>query len=244
MTTTTKVFLHVLLVLGVLVLPRGASADQFDRYRNIIDNYHKYTLQKRETAIVGLEATRTSSVEKRYLLGMLYFIQGVERMKIVARAQTQKPKVEVVLKEKTVQAYFQKAKANYDAVESKSPGYKYIYCKYGELYRYSFNEDGLRKVTNRIGNTTQNNRTKQCKAMLENTAEQFARYGHANLSKVIYEEAVRNWRAYPKYMLEALGDIANATKDKTKALYWWNRCVTEAERSRRKQRCVVKSKGQ
>lgn len=240
MTNTAKLFLHLIVVLGVLVLPRDTSADQFDRFRNVIDNYHKYSLQKRETVITELEATKTSSIEKKYLLGMLYFIQGTERMKVVARAKKKKPKVEEVLRDKTIQAYFQKAKANYDVVESRSPGYKYIYCKYGELYRYSFNENGLRKVARLIGKAAQNDRTKQCKAMLENAAEQFARYGHANLSKVIYEEAVKNWRGYPKYMIEALGDIAKARKDKTKSRYWWNRCVKEAERSERKKRCVTK----
>lgn len=232
------------LAIAVLVLPLVASADQFDRYRHVIDRFHEYPVQERETTIAELEGTKTSSIEKNYLLGMLYFIQGVERMKTIARAQEKKPRVEEVLKDKTVQGYFQKAEANYDAVQSTSPGYKYIYCKYGELYRYSFNEDGLRKVTRQVGRADQNDRLEQCKAMLEDVAEGFVRYGYVGLSKVIYEEAVRTWRPYSIYMLEALGDIEQVQKNKAKAVYWWKRCVAEARSTERKQRCAAKGVAQ
>lgn len=244
MLTTTKAVFHSILVIVVLVLPLRAPADEFDQYRQIIDNFYKYPAQERETAITELERTKASSIEKDYLLGMLYFIQGIELMKTIARAQEKKPKAEEVLKDKTVQEYFRKAKAKYDGVESKSPGYKYIYCKYGELYRYSFDQDGLRRVTNHVGHATENDRLRQCKNMLENAAEQFVRYGYARLSKVIYEEAVKTWRPYPIYMLEALGDIEQVQQNKTKALYWWKRCVAEAESSERKQRCAAKKGGQ
>lgn len=177
---------------------------------------------------------------------MLYFIQGIETMKRIARQQKTKPKIKDVLKDSTVQRYLQNAEANYDAVERTSPGYKYIYCKYGELYRYTFNKDGLKRVTNRVGTAVQNDRVLQCRAMLESAAEQFTRYGDRGLemAKVIFEEAIKTWRPYPEYMLEPLGDIERLQNNDKRAFYWWSRCAKEVEVSEIKQRCQEKIKDQ
>ncbi|MDX1487798.1 MAG: hypothetical protein R3268_06330 [Acidiferrobacterales bacterium] len=240
----TKVLLSAVLICSALFFPLGVSAGEFDRYKQIIDNFQNYPMQERETALTELEAMKTSDIEKKYLLGMLYFIQGIERMKQIARQQKTKPKIADVLKDSTVQRYLQNAEANYDAVERTSPGYKYIYCKYGELYRYTFNKDGLKRVTNRVGNAVQNDRVLQCKAMLESAAAQFTRYGDRGLemAKVIFEEAIKTWRPYPKYMLEPLGDIEQLQNNGKRALYWWRRCVEEVEVSEIKQRCQEKIK--
>jgi hypothetical protein len=228
-----------LLFISIPILSR---ADQFDHYREYIDNYQKYTSYQREQSIRKLEAMKTTDIERNYLLGMLYMLQGIDSMTSFAQSKQEKPKAEEVLKEPVVRNYFEKAQQNYDAVEKAHPGYKFIYCKYAELYRYSFNDAGLRKVTSRIGSTSQSESTAQCKSAIEDIAEGFASHGYANISKVIYEEAVKNWKPYPKYMLEALGDIANVQNNPSQSKYWWKRCVDEAEKDDRKIRCQEKLK--
>ncbi len=229
-----------MIVSSVILMPSLSSADQFDHYRKYIDNSQNYSLDQRDRSIQELEALKTADIEKNYLLGMLYLLQGIESMKASAQAKKDKPRAEDILKEPAIRRYFEKAEQNYDTVEKTNPGYKYIYCKYAELYRYSFNEDGLRRVTNRVGMVVQNERVEQCKGAIENIAEGYATYGYANLSKVIYEEAVRSWQSYPKYMLEALGDIENVRNNPAQAKYWWKRCDEEAEKSDRKKRCQDK----
>jgi hypothetical protein len=237
-----KIATIAVISLSFICIPILSRADQFDRYREYIDNYQKYTYDQREQSIRELEAMKTGDIEKNYLLGMLYMLQGVDSMTSYAQSKKEKPKAEAVLKEPVVRTYFEKAQQNYDIVEKANPGYKYIYCKYAELYRYSFNEDGLKQVTSRIGIPSQSESATQCKSAIEDVAEGFAIHGYANISKVIYEEAVKNWKPYPKYMLEALGDIANVQNDPSQSKFWWKRCVDEAEKDDRKIRCQEKLK--
>ncbi len=239
---TTKTLTVAFITLSLSMLPVLIYADQFDPYREYIDNYKNYSSTQREKAIQDLESLMTTDIEKNYLLGMLYFLQGVDAMTKSAQAKKEKPKAEEVLKEPTVRNYFEKSQRNYEAVEKAQPGYKYIYCKFAELYRYSFNIEGLRQVTSRVGKTNQNERISQCKSSIEDVAEGFASHGYANISQAIYEEAVKSWTPYPKYMLEALGDIANVQKDPSRSKFWWKRCVDEAEKVDRKKRCEDKLK--
>jgi len=233
----------IFMVFMFTFIPLLTYADQFDRYRDYIDNYPNYTHDQREASIQSLEKMKTTDIEKNYLLGMLYFIQGVDAMTSSAQSKKEKPKAEDILKEPVVRGYFEKSQWDYEAVEKAHPGYKYIYCKFAELYRYSFNAEGLRKVTSLVGKINQNDRVSQCKSSIEDIAEGFASHGYANLSKAIYEEAVKSWNPYPKYMLEALGDIANVQKDTVQSKYWWKRCMDEAEKLDRKKRCENKLKG-
>lgn len=227
-------------MVALLLTATVAFADQFDSFRKVIDCFECYSLEQREMAIRDLEAMPVSDVEQKYLLGMLYFMQAVETAKTRAQSMAQKPRIQEVMSEPDVRDLFQKSEANYDAVEKESAGYKYIYCKYGELYRYWHNERGLRRTTVLIGRTKQNERTQQCKNMLEDVAEKYAQHGFADLSKAIYEEAVRQWKPYPVYMLEALGDIEQALKNKKQAAYWWGRCVKETDSSESRERCEKK----
>ncbi len=242
MSFTVKIAAIVVMLLSYNCMPILARADQFDRYREHIDNYQKYTHDQREHTIQELAAMKTPDIERNYLLGMLYVLQGVDSMTSYAQSKKEKPRAEEVLKEPVIHNYFEKAKQNYDTVEQTNPGYKYIYCKYAELYRYSFNESGLRKVTSQVGRASQSESTTQCKSAIEDIAEGFASHGYANISQVIYEEAVKNWKPYPKYMLEALGDIANVQNSTSQSKFWWKRCMDEAENNDRKIRCQEKLK--
>lgn len=236
---------HLLAILfvGSLMIPGFVIADQFDEFRKYIDEYQKFTFEEREAAIAELGSIQTEDLEKHYLLGMLNFIQGFQKMLIEASARSVKPKPQEMLQIQGIRNYFRMAEKNYDIVEARSQGYKYIYCKYTELYRYSFNENGLRKITRKLGKIYLNQQAGQCKNLLEDVAQHFAAIGYARLSKAIYEEAVAEWKSHPKYMLEALGDIEKALKNDEKAAHWWSRCMAEAERDDRKDRCAAKIGG-
>jgi hypothetical protein len=149
--------------------------DSLDPYRNCVDNFDKYFPTERERCIRELETLRIEDVEKNYLLGMLYSLQGFHAMMASAREKKAKPRAEDVAKEPGIREYFEKAEQNYDTVEKVKPGYKFIYCKYAELYRISFNEDGLRKITNRVGGKMGNETIVQCKKLIEDIAEGFAK---------------------------------------------------------------------
>lgn len=217
-----------------------AQADSFDKYRMIIDNYHTYNVGDISKAIIDFEKEESADVEKNYLLGMLYFIRGFVNLREIGRSSPVKIRVEDALENNSVQSDFRYAEDNYDLVEQREPGYKLIYCKYAELYRYSFNGEGLDKITRKVGRVPQNERTQQCKASLEDIAEGYARYGYANLSRVIYKAAVLTWNPYPKYMLEAIGDIEDVRDNEKEAKMWWKRCVQEADTPARKERCLRK----
>jgi hypothetical protein len=240
---TIRVLTVCFTILSLALLPGLTYADQFDRFREYIDNYQSYSPNQRRQAIQDLEKLKTADIEKNYLLGMLYMLQGVDAMTSYAQSKREKPRAEEVLKEPSIRNYFEKAKQNYDTVEKAKPGYKYIYCKYAELYRYSFNGAGLRNVTSQIGQTGQSESTTQCKSAIEDIAEGFASHGYADISRIIFEEAVKNWKPYPKYMLEALGDIANVQNNPGQSKLWWKRCVDEAEKDDRKKRCQEKLNG-
>lgn len=205
----------------------SAFADQFDSYRKPIDCIDCYTFTQREKAIHDLENMSSKDVERNYLLGMLYFIQAVEAAKTSAQSKAKKPRIDEVMAEPPVRHLFEASEANYDAVERASPGYKFIYCKYGELYRFWHNERGLRRTTVLVGRAKPNANIQQCKGMLEDAAEAYTQYD-VTTSKAIYEEAVREWKPYPPYMLEALGDIEEFQKNEKQAVTWWSRCVNEA----------------
>ena len=217
----------------------SAFADQFDSYRKEIDCLECFNFSEREKAIHNLENMQTKDIERNYLLGMLYFIQAIEAAKTSAQSRAETPRIEEVMEEPSVRYLFEAAEANYGAVEKASPGYKFIYCKYGELYQFWNNEQGLRNTTRLAGRAKQNENIQQCKDMLEDAAEGYAQRGFANLSKAIYEEAVKEWRPYPPYMLEALGDIAEVQKNENEAVTWWKRCVKEGS-PEAKARCEKK----
>jgi hypothetical protein len=244
MSKAIKLIVLAMFLLAPLIQPLEVKADQFEPYRKYIDDFPSYSAIERERAIEELTLIVSEDVEKDYLLGMLHFIQGFEGVKTFARAQKEKPKAEDVLKDIAVQKSFRASESYYDAVESRSPGYKYIYCKYAELYRASFDGEGLKRITKRIGHAPQSENIKECKNLMEDFAESLARYGYTNLSKIIYEEAVNSWNEYPEYMLEALGDIENIFQNNRRATYWWKRCVSESKSAERKQGCLEKRKGQ
>lgn len=216
------------------------AVDQFEEYRNYIDNYPEYSTLQIDNAINGLKSVNSEDIEKDYLLGMLHFIQGFNRMRELALSSTNRPKPADLLKDITVQHHYHSAEEYYNAVENRTSGYKYLYCKYVELYRYSFNKEGLKRVTKLVGKSPENERLTSCKGILEDTAELMAQKGYADISKAIYEEAVVSWPQYPKYMLEALGDIERVHNNQGKASYWWKRCLDEALNSDRKNRCSDK----
>ena len=235
--------LAVIVFIVAVILPslsQTAKADPFDRYREFIDNFKAYDIYQREDAINELEKYTTSDIEKKYLLGMLYFIQALETMTSIARSKPYRPKFEKVLKDSTVQKYFGLSEKNYDAVENENPGYKYIYCKYVELYRYSLNEEGLKKIVAKVGEVEENERTQQCKDMIAYVAKDFAKRGRLNISRTILDSAINSWPSYPKYMNEAMGDIEIALENHKQAMVWWERCVEEAEDEERRQRCLKK----
>ncbi len=238
---------YSLLLLAVaiaLVAPvRPAGADSFDRYRDMIDNYQQYNPGQRGEAIAELEKIQTKDVEKDYLLGMLNFLQGTDSMVALARSKPQQPPMEEIVGDPSVQKYYQAAERAYDRVEASHPGYQYIYCKYVELYRFSLNQKGLEKTTLALGKAENNDRTAECKDLLENTAEQFASRGKVQISRAIFHAAIQSWMPYPKYMLEAMGDIENVLDKRAQAKVWWQRCVAEADGKERQTRCQEKLQG-
>lgn len=222
------------------VSPGPATADEFDRYRELVDNYKNYTMAQRDEAIGRLETLRTADVEKSYLLGMLNVIQGMQSMVSMARRGPDRPRIEDVLRDPTVQKYFASAEHHYTVVERSQPGYKHIYCKLAELYRFASDEKGLEKTTIAVGRAVQNERTRQCKGLLEDIAEQYASRGRAHVSRTIYRAAIESWSPYPTYMLEALGDIEDVLANRPLARSWWERCIKEAETGERQARCQKK----
>lgn len=229
-------------ILGLLIgctATLSVLADDFDGFRKYIDNYEAYSHEQRESSIQQLERMKSSNVEKNYLLGMLYFLQGVDSINLIAQSKKEKLNVNEVINETQVHEYFVKSQQQYEIVEKAHPGYKFIYCKFAELYRFSFNAEGLRQVTSRAGQVKQEENVTQCKNSLEDIAEGFAQRGYLKLSQSIYEEAIKTWKPYPKYMLEALGDIEKTHNDLVRAKSWWKRCIDEADSSGKK-RCAEK----
>lgn len=64
MSIDTKGVLSAVFTCSVLFSPLGVSAGEFDRYKQIIDNFQSYPMQERETALTELEAMKTSDIEK------------------------------------------------------------------------------------------------------------------------------------------------------------------------------------
>ncbi len=247
MSINTQAFL-LTFVLGIIVSgSTNAAPDIFEKYRKIIDNNSNQTLVDRGESIKDLEKTQSSNVEKDYLLGMLYYIQVRELMQSFASDSQNKPSINEATSNPIVAKHIRSAEEYYDNVEIKQPGYKYIYCKYTELYRDTYNIDGLRRIVMKIGQAKSNPRVEDCKSMLEDTAIQFSKLGQMGepVVQAIFEEMTKSWASYPKYILEPLGDIAqfqNNTKMNTKSFYWWGRCVDEVEIDEIRNRCVSKLK--
>lgn len=232
-----KFIQRILFPVVFLLATQYCLADEFDKYRNVIDNYPSFTFEQREASISELEGSTTpDTVEKDYLLGMLSFIQGIDLMQKIAKSKPKQLAIKEVVADKEVSRYLNKAEGYYDKVNMAHPGYKYIYCKYGELYRYSANGEGLERITKEVGGIQENDRLKQCKALLEDIAEMSANYGQLLTSINIYKAAVSTWKDYPKYMLEAIGGLENALHNRAEAKIWWKRCKAEAT-GERKSRC-------
>lgn len=224
------------------VYAASAPADLYATYRDVIDNYAEHNEVEIDASINSLSGVKTNDVEKDYLLGMLYFIRGFNHLNKLGSSGTVKT-IADGMKNESVARDFQQAENNYLAVEESIPGYKYIYCKLAEMYRYSLNENGLRNVTLKVGSAKPNERTNQCKVALEDFAEQFAQNGYASYSMVIYKAAIDGWKPYPKYMLQAVGDIENALGHKEQALIWWQRCAQEVKNPEFKKSCQSKAGG-
>ena len=242
MKIATRITAPCITVALMLFAPVAAQADQFDNYREQVDNYQRYSHAQRDHAIDELEQAQTTDIEKNYLLGMLYFLQGFEAMKDAVRASKKKPRIEDVRKLPEVRRYLDRSEQNYEIVERAQPGYKYVYCKFAELYGRTFNGEGMETLTYRVGKADKNERVAQCQSAIEDTAETFIRYGHEDDAGIIYAAAVKSWNPYPKYMLAALGDIANNHGNADQARAWWKRCVNEADQAGLKQHCVEQLK--
>lgn len=234
-----KTMKAIIFQLILLLFSQSCLADGYDEYRNIIDNYPSFTFEQRQLSITELEKSKQQDVEKYYILGMLYFIQSIDVMQKAAQSKSEKPKIEDVVSEESVSIYLNKTEENYNRVNIEHPGYKFIYCKYAELYWYSINAKGLERITKEVGGAGNNEQMDQCKSVLEDVAEKLASKGYAAISKTIYKTAVSNWSSYPKYMLEAIGDIENISNNINEAVVWWKRCASEATGDRKK-RCTSK----
>lgn len=224
-----------------------ADSNKLHDYQIYIDNYQNYSLAERDRAIQEIIGLPTKDIEKNYLLGMLYYIQSIDEMNRIKSGSEKKLKITQVVEDKTVSKYILNAKMQYDQVESSSPGYKYIYCKYGELYRDTYNIQGLRETVRKVGSSKVNPRSAECKDMLENIAIQYSQYGEMGelVTQAIFEEMTKSWDDYPKYILEPLGDIAqfqNNTTNNKLSHYWWNRCVSEVVEVEIRDRCAIKLK--
>lgn len=232
-------FLYTLIIfaglLGLLSSP--AFADSFDRYREVIDNYRNYDEPERARTIKELQDLKTKDIEKNYLLGMLYYIQGFDSAMSIAKNSPKKPRLEEVVKVASVKKDFDLSEKNYDIVQKARPGYKYIYCKYVELFRVTLNGEGLKKVTLAIGKEGKSEATDQCRTLLENIAQFFATRGYGDITTTILHAAVTSWEDYPKYMLGGLGDAAQQKGKTREAKKWWQRCVKEAKRKDLRQYC-------
>jgi len=242
-----KAFLMIFVLAMFISVSSNASQDIFEKYRQVIDNNSTQTLITRGKAIKELERIHSSDIEKDYLLGMLYYIQARELMRSFAARSGKKPTITESTSNPIVAKHIQSAEEHYNNVETKQPGYKYIYCKYTELYRDTYNIDGLKKTVNIVGKAKSNSREDDCKRMLEDTAIQYSKLGQMGepVVQAIFEEMTKSWANYPKYILEPLGDIAqfqNNTKTNTKSFYWWSRCVDEVEIDEIRNRCINKLK--
>ena len=95
-------------------------------------------------------------------------------------------------------------------------------------------------MTTTVGQAEKTERTEQCKGVIENTAEKYAARGRVQITRTIFQAAIKNWKPYPKYMLEAMGDIEVVLNNRAQAKVWWRRCIEEAESKERKLRCRKK----
>lgn len=235
----------------IIVMLSGAACahadpDRYAPYREQIDNYQKYTVAERDRAIAELQRKPSSDVERDYLLGMLNYLQARAAMTRFAESRTTRPTMAEAAQSPVAAKYIRRAKHDYDEVEKRSPGYKYIYCKYGELYRDTYDIAGLRATVRKVGRAHPSKRLAECKSMLEGVARQYARLGNPAGDAVvqgILEEITLSWRDYPKYILEPLGDIAQLQNDSPtnkKSRYWWNRCAREVKDKEIRQRCLDK----
>ncbi len=222
-----------------------ADADGYEKYREYINNYQRHVSAERDLAIEELERKPSSDIERDYLLGMLNYLQAREAMKLSANKSKTKPTIAEAVRDPVASRYIRQAKHYYDEVEERSPGYKYIYCKYGELYRDTYDIEGLRATVRKVGRAHPDKRVTECKKMLEDSAIQYAQYGPMGdaVVQAIFEEMTLSWPDYPKYILEPLGDIAqfqNNVATNKKSAYWWNRCTHEVQEEEIKDRCIDK----
>lgn len=234
-------------VFGLLLVGAvHADTDEYAQYREQIDNYQAHNSMERDRVIQELENKPSSDVERDYLLGMLNYLQIRDAMRLFAKKSKTKPTIAEAARDPVASGYIRQAKHYYDEVEQRSPGYKYIYCKYGELYRDTYDIEGLRATVTKMGRAHPNKRLTECKKMLENTAVQYAQYNSPQgdaVVQAIFEEMTLSWPEYPKYILEPLGDIAQFQNDvptNRKSYYWWDRCAHEVEDGEIKQRCLDK----
>ena len=233
----TALFLVALLVFSTPL--HSANAPDFSEFQTVVDNYNDYSLEQRDSAIKKLQALKTDSLEKNYVLGMLNFIQGFDTMRTIARFYSSKPSFEEVLAKPKVKNYFNKAEKYYKLVAEKNPDYKHNYCKLAEVYSYAFNEKGIVAITRQVGEAPQTANIETCKKSIQKYALNFSNKGYAKLTKQVYITAIKYWQPYPDYMPEAIGDIEYKFGNPQNARSWWIRCVNEAS-TQRLNRCKHK----
>jgi len=227
---TLRVFGAILFILcPIHSFSEQTTIDNLKPFRELVDHHEKYQIADLDRGITDLKSLQSDEIEKPYLLGMLYLIRAV--------AVSVKRGAKDHLKDADIQEDFRQSKANFDSVEAREPGYRYVYCKYAELYRYSLDEAGMRMLIHKLASNSSSVFVKECRAQIEDTGQLYASSGLLGEAKNIYAAIVNEWKPYPEYTLEALGDIEKALGHMDSAKEWWLRCVNEVQDRTRVQRC-------
>jgi len=215
------------------------TADPLQPFRAMTEARRTMAPAQLDEAIGKLEQIRVDDVEKPYLLGMLHFMRAFTRLSEKGRSAV-KMTADEAARDPAIQADFQKAKTYYDAVEKARPAYKFIYCRYAELYQYSFDRKGMSDLANRLAAAPPDEQTTQCKKFLTDVADEYGAQGYAPYASNIYRAIVASWKPFPEYMLEAIGDAEEINRNKKQARLWWKRCATESSTKDRRDRCQSK----
>ncbi len=221
-----------------LTLP--AAEIDWHKYRDAVDNARNYDFNQRDEIIGQLDAITTDSIDKPYLLGMLYFIQAVDAVRIVSQNTEPRPTPEQVLATPEVIQYFDLAEQSYDQVEAKTPGYRYLYCRYADLYRYRLDKHGFNKVVRLLKDASPSDENRQCRKFVEDVAAHFFTEGMLDMAQAIYRSTIKHWGDRPTYMLERMGDIENQLGEEAIAKEWWQQCQMETDDEALKKRCTLK----